>query len=208
MIETKRCSKCKVEKQLSDFHNNKNQKNGKHCQCKSCVKINYKYVKKNPNPISEEEIIEKDRLRKLKKSIQNKKYREKNRDVIKENKKIEKQKRLSKNPLVKLRYRISNNISVSLRRKNIKKTSKTQDILGCSFEDFKKHIESLWESWMNWDNYGNPKDGIYELNKNWDLDHLIPSSKAKTEEEIIMLNHYKNFQPLCSFHNRFVKRNI
>ena len=61
---------------------------------------------------------------------------------------------------------------------------------------------------MNWDNYGNPKDGIYELNKNWDLDHVIPSSKAKTEEEIIMLNHYKNFQPLCSFHNRFVKRNI
>jgi hypothetical protein len=28
------------------------------------------------------------------------------------------------------------------------------------------------------------------------MDHIIPISSAKTEEEIIKLNHYTNFQPL------------
>ena len=59
---------------------------------------------------------------------------------------------------------------------------------------------------MNWDNYGNPKDGIYELSKTWDIDHMIPISSAKTEEELIKLNHYTNLQPLCSYVNRFIKK--
>ena len=32
-------------------------------------------------------------------------------------------------------------------------------------------------------------------------------SLAKTEEDIIKLNHYTNLRPLCSYNNRFVKRN-
>lgn len=59
---------------------------------------------------------------------------------------------------------------------------------------------------MNWENYGNPKDGKYELNKTWDLDHIIPICSAKTNEDIIRLNHYTNFQPLCSYVNRYIKR--
>ena len=60
---------------------------------------------------------------------------------------------------------------------------------------------------MCWTNRGNPKDGTLELNKTWDLDHIIPISLAETEEDIIRLNHYTNFQPLCSYTNRFIKRN-
>ena len=58
---------------------------------------------------------------------------------------------------------------------------------------------------MNWNNYG-----IYngEFNYGWDLDHIIPISLAKSEEEIIKLNHYTNLQPLCSKTNRDIKRNI
>ena len=39
-----------------------------------------------------------------------------------------------------------------------------------------------------------------------DIDHIIPISTAKTEEEIIKLNHYSNLQPLCSYTNRVIKR--
>jgi hypothetical protein len=60
---------------------------------------------------------------------------------------------------------------------------------------------------MNWDNYGNPKDGIYEINKTWDIDHIKPITTGKTEEDILKLNHYTNLQPLCSYTNRFIKRN-
>jgi hypothetical protein len=204
-METKICSKCKLEKQLYDFHNNKTNKGGKHCQCKSCTKLNYKYNKKIPI-INLEESIEKKKIRVLKKSLYNKKYREENRERLRVKNNIDKQNRINKNPLIKLRFRISNNITVSLKRNGGKKLCKTTDILGCSFNDFRNHIESLWESWMSWENYGNPKDGIYQPNKTWDLDHIIPSSKATSEEEILKLNHYSNFQPLCSYNNRFIKK--
>jgi hypothetical protein len=59
---------------------------------------------------------------------------------------------------------------------------------------------------MNWNNHGNPIDGIYTINKTWDIDHIIPLSSAKTEEDIIKLNHYTNLKPLCTYYNRFIKK--
>ena len=61
---------------------------------------------------------------------------------------------------------------------------------------------------MNWSNKGNPKDGVYEPNKTWDIDHIIPSSNAETEDDVYKLNHYSNYQPLCTYYNRFIKRNL
>jgi len=56
---------------------------------------------------------------------------------------------------------------------------------------------------MNWDNKG-LYNGNFEYG--WDVDHIIPLSSAKTEEEIIRLNHYSNLQPLCSKINRDIKK--
>ena len=57
---------------------------------------------------------------------------------------------------------------------------------------------------MTWDNHG-----IYngELNYGWDIDHVIPISSSKTEEDVVNLNHYTNFQPLDGYINRYIKRN-
>lgn len=147
-----------------------------------------------------------------------KEYRVKNNIALKEKNKqycdINKEKRNKRdterklnNPLFKLSKNINCLIRSSLRNAGFTKKSRTFQILGCSFEEFKKHIESKFETWMTWDNYGNPKDGILELNKTWDFDHKTPISSVKTEQEIIKLNHYSNYQPLCSFTNRFIKRN-
>jgi hypothetical protein len=91
-----------------------------------------------------------------------------------------------------------------MKKKGFSKKSKTQDILGCTFEEFKLYIESLFEDWMNWNNHG-----LYngELNYGWDLDNIIPQSSVTTEKEIIKLNHHTNYQPLCSKINRDIKRN-
>ena len=60
---------------------------------------------------------------------------------------------------------------------------------------------------MTWENQGNPKDGIIEPNKTWDIDHIVPLSSAKTELELLKLCCFNNLQPLCSYVNRFIKRN-
>jgi hypothetical protein len=147
-----------------------------------------------------------------------KKYRGKNNTVLNDKNKAycdtNKEKRnkrdrnkILNNPLLKISRNLNCLIRSSLRNGGFTKKSKTFDTLGCSFDEFKQHIESQWESWMNWGNYGNPKDGVYEMNKTWDFDHKEPISSAKTEEQIIKLNHYTNYQPLCSYTNRWIKKN-
>lgn len=106
--------------------------------------------------------------------------------------------------LFKLKRRIRTLILYSFSAKKTNKSSETEIILGCSFQEFKKHLESKFEPWMNWENYGKYNGS---LNFGWDIDHIIPISSAITEEELYTLNHYTNMQPLCSYTNRYIKRN-
>ena len=105
-------------------------------------------------------------------------------------------------PLYKIKCNIRTLIGNSIKRNNFKKTSRTVDILGCSIQAFKEYLESHFECWMNWDNYG-----LYngELNYGWDIDHVIPVSSGLTESDIVNLNHYTNLRPLCSKVNRDIK---
>ena len=57
---------------------------------------------------------------------------------------------------------------------------------------------------MTWENRG-LYNGDFDFG--WDIDHVIPLSSTKTEEELIKLNHYTNLQPLCSKVNRDIKKN-
>lgn len=121
-------------------------------------------------------------------------YRENNKAKTKENKKkwdsdnkviikikngVYIKNRCAKDPLYKLSRNIRSLISSSIKQKFYKKKSKTQDILGCSFVNFKLHLEQQWSLpnnlddnglvWMNWDNYGH-WDGIpKKLNMSWDI---------------------------------------
>jgi hypothetical protein len=94
------------------------------------------------------------------------------------------------NPLFKLRRNISSLIGISLRKKGFTKRSKTASILGCSYMEFFNHIESKFQEGMTWEN-----------RSEWHIDHIIPLASAKTEEEIIKLNHYTNLQPLWAKDN-------
>jgi len=131
-----------------------------------------------------------------------KKYYESNKDIIriKRNEYFKKKKKDDK--LFKLSCNVRTLVSLAINRKYVK-YSKTTEIIGCSFEELKSRIESNFQDWMTWENYG-----LYngELNYGWDIDHIIPLSYAKSEEDIISLNHYTNLQPLCSKVNRDIKR--
>ena len=149
----------------------------------------------------------------------NKKQYQKNKEIIlskkptpeqKENRKIYmreyKKNRMQKDTLYNLHQNISSLIRESLKYNNFKKTTKTIDILGCSIEHFKEHLENQFESWMNWENRGNPKDNLYKQNITWDIDHILPLSIAINKEELLKLSHYTNLRPLCSYYNRYIKK--
>jgi len=140
----------------------------------------------------------------------NEKHRKKSRkryhSMSTEEKRIERRKKEEKkresDPLYVIKKRVSTLIRNSISRKGYSKESRTYEILGCSYEEFIEYIESQFEDWMSWDNHGKYNG---EYNYGWDFDHIIPKVVAETEEDIIKLNHYTNFQPLCSKINRDIK---
>ena len=134
-----------------------------------------------------------------KNSIRQKNNREKRNSYLREYN----QNKRDNEPLYRLKNNLRTNIWSSIKRCGYKKYSKTYEILCCSFEEFKLHLESKFEDWMNLENYGKYNG---ELNYGWDIDHIIPVSSANSEEEIIKLNHYTNLQPLCSKINRDIKK--
>ena len=197
-IDMKKCKKCGTEKELTEFNKRKKSKDGLRGECKSCWK---EYQK-------EHYLDNKEKIKEIKKQyyLDNKENIKQYRLENKEKKNEYRKNRKNNDPLYKLTTNLRSMLYKSFNNKGYKKTSKSQEILGCSFDELKTHIESQFEDWMNWDKQGNPEDGILEPNKTWDIDHIIPLSTATTEEELIKLNHYTNLQPLCSYVNRFIKK--
>jgi len=158
------------------------------------------YKAENKEKISKTNKIYNDKTKDYRKD-----YYLKNKEKIINYQKEYKKKRKSTDPLFKLKNDFSKLLLMSFKRKGYGKKTKTQQILGCTFEEFKQHLEKQFEPWMNWEN-----KGLYNGTPNfgWDIDHVIPQSSAKTEDELIKLNHYTNLKPLCSYINRDVKRSI
>ena len=57
-------------------------------------------------------------------------------------------------------------------------------------ENFKLYIESKFTEEMSWENYGE-----------WHLDHIKPLYLSENEEDLLLLNHYTNLQPLWAEDN-------
>jgi hypothetical protein len=195
----KKCSKCLELKPLSLFNKAKTGIYGVRCDCKICQnKYNSKYRDEHREHLNLNSKIHRQ---------ENPSYLINYRKNNKDKRKIYIKERLENDKIFKLSLNVRNLIRNSFTRNGYSKTSKSCDILGCSFEEFKNYLETHFEPWMNWDNRGNWNGIPTEINTAWDIDHIIPVSTGNTEEEIIKLNHYSNLQPLCGYTNRFIKKN-
>lgn len=218
IMKSKICTKCGCNKSLSDFRKNKNTKDGLRTECKACSKsMNKNYYENNKEKVKETTknwLVDNSDKMKLyndnwsksnpkKRRLYSKKWSNNNQEQVRNNHNEYERKRRAEDPKFKLKCYIRTMIKRSLRNKGYNKKSQTQTILGCDYDEFIKHIESKWESWMNWDNYGK-YNGTEKYG--WDMDHITPLAKGKTEGDILKLNHYLNIQPLCSYINRDVKR--
>jgi hypothetical protein len=229
-METKKCCKCQLEKTVNHFIKQKSSNDGYYCVCKDCKKEydkNYRAAnklkiskaKKNHYEINKEKTLnrinqyhklnqtsikEYQKEYRLKNKEKNKEYQKKYRELNKSTRNIKEKERKNNDILYKLKTHLRTMISNSFKRKGYSKSSKTFQILGCSYEEFKQHLEAKFEPWMTWENRG-----LYngEPNYGWDIDHIIPLDTATCEGDIIRLNHYTNLQPLCSYYNRDIKIN-
>lgn len=98
--------------------------------------------------------------------------------------------KLANNPKLLLAKRLRNRIYVFIRNKGEVKLRSTKQMIGCSYDALKKHIESQFINGMSWDNIGK-----------WHIDHEKPLSSAVDEKELIALNHYTNLRPLWAIDN-------
>jgi len=196
-INKKKCSKCKVIKKIEYFHKNNYKKDGYSSQCVICQKeSSRKYYEKHKSKVNNKSKKWRDK-NKENVSEYNKKWFAKNPkyNISRSEYKNEwNKKRRETDEVFKFKEITRRNINSSFNRgKNkFKKNSKTETILGCTIEEFIYYIESKFTEGMTFENHG-----LY----GWHLDHIIPLTTAKTEDDVIRLNHYTNFQPLWAKDN-------
>tara|TARA_R110002153_G_scaffold69506_1_gene183731 strand:- start:704 stop:1537 length:834 start_codon:yes stop_codon:yes gene_type:complete len=117
-------------------------------------------------------------------------YNEDNKEEIRANQnKIERNRRRT-DPVYKMKSSIRSNVLQSFKRKGFTKDSRTFEILGCDYDTFIKHITDKFTDGMSLESHGE-----------WHLDHQIPLALAETEEEVVELCHYTNYQPLWAKDN-------
>ena len=99
-------------------------------------------------------------------------------------------------PLFKIKCLIRGNANRAIKGK-LPKSHSSLYYIGCTVDEFKKHIESLFKPGMNWENHGNGEG-------KWNIDHIIPLDTLNDTSsiyQILKISNYKNLQPLWSKDN-------
>jgi len=222
-MEKKLCSKCKIQKNLIEFNIDVNTKSGHRSQCKLCIKNKYTLQKDKILLKQKQKYNAKSKKDYYKNNKEN--IKQKNKEWAKENKKylseykkkyyennIDSRKKYTKlyyeenknkiinrhiqkyknNFLYKFKHNLRTLVLGSFKRNSnqFRKNTKTEIILGCTIDEFRNYINNKFKKGMCFENHGE-----------WHLDHIIPIALAQTEEDVIKLNHYTNFQPLWAKEN-------
>tara|TARA_Y100000385_G_C12780871_1_gene503445 strand:- start:28 stop:693 length:666 start_codon:yes stop_codon:yes gene_type:complete len=185
----KKCTKCNVEKPLTEFNKCRSFKDGLNYNCKGCIR---KYREENIDKITKYKIkYNKKNRDKYKKYYQKNKdkilqrqskYYQKNKDKIKSYTNEWMKKWRVKNPHVASWRNI---LSRTLKYLNESKKSPTETMLGYSAIELKQHLDNLG---MNW--------GTHHI------DHIIPLSWFKKDTPTHIVNDLRNLQPLLEHENR------
>ena len=216
-VGEKICTCCKNSLTINLFAKDKRNKDGLNTQCRKCVhekRVRYreKFIERDKQKMKEyysrnkESQLKKGKERyKLKKEEITKKnieYVLKNKEKVAERKKNHylknKEKYIRRTTLYcknrrktdqfyLFACRIRRLIRQSLLNKKYSKKSKTHQILGESYDVVYNHLVKT-----AYNNYGDYTGSI----KDYHIDHIMPCSFAKTENELLELQNYKNLQLL------------
>ena len=168
--------------------------------CVYCSKIrqqseNVRNYKKENYQIHKQTIIE----RAKKHYLENRKqkityalyYQIKNSKQIYQRNKIALNAKMKESPWISLHLRLKAGIGSAIKKVGGNKNrSRTMQLVGCTLEEFKVHIEKQFLFGMTWEN-----------RDKWHIDHITPISLAKSETEVIALYHFTNLRPMWAKDN-------
>lgn len=186
----KTCSRCKKEKPLHDFSKNSTKKHGRQSYCREC-KVEYQRNYR---------LADKEKYSKLSREYykaNKEKIAKRYQEYYKANKERIIAKQISYN---RARYKNENNFVVSKRLsgriwcafagRGWTKRGRSAELVGCSWDELKLHIERQFLRGMTWDN-----------RSEWHIDHIVPLASASTPEEMEALCHYTNLRPIWAKDN-------
>jgi len=127
---------------------------------------------------------------KEKKTIYRKKYRENNKNKINKYNRYYQHKRKKEDVIFNIKRSLRIRLCKFLKSRNWKKTNTTMELVGCTPDELRKHLEEQFKKDMSWDN-----------RSDWHIDHIVPLCSAKSEEDLYELCHYTNLQPLWAKDN-------
>jgi hypothetical protein len=199
----KKCCKCdQIKPATSEYFGKLSKsKDGFKYSCKTCRTEEYmknqeynilrsqKNYKGNSELIAIRNKAYKERRREWYKEC-DRKYYQSNKETIKENAKKNHYARLERDVGYKLLSRYRKRLWDALSGRC--KPKKTQELIGCTIEELKIHLQKKFKDDMSWDNYGK-----------WHLDHIKPCAlfDFDNKEDIFKCFHYSNLQPLWAKDN-------
>lgn len=210
------CKKCKCL--ISKIYCQENKEKVLEYQMLYSIENKEKIINRNKKYYQEnkEEILKKNnKRRKENPNYQKENYRQ-NRDLrleyaksyrsrkdVKERRNQLRRKRRKEDVSFRLKGRVSGSI-----RKNLRKNGSSKQgvsvlaFLPYSIEKLKNHLESQFEDWMSWENWGVYKSGGP---RTWHIDHIIPQCElpfdSLSHPNFMKCWSLNNLRPLCAMEN-------
>lgn len=201
------CTKCKIEKDYTEFHKHKSRYDGFNNVCKKCrtnsgvlyyqenkkkIKAYRKVYTKNNKKLVAKQVAKYYQEHKEERKVYQTVWLEKNRKKVRARAKKRQDERLKNDPSFKLIRLLRDRVTKAIKKSYTKKASSTRELLGSSVAYVRKHLESQFVDGMSWDNHGE-----------WHIDHIRPCASfdlSDPEQQKECFN-YKNLQPLWAKDN-------
>lgn len=205
-LVTKVCKTCALELPLERFavSGDRSKKIYRRRVCKSCYNLNSysRYQKQYIQGLSEEQ----KKIRRIRNTEYQRKYLSNTKNRNKKNETARKhlsnpifierrRERQRKNNVNRrktdINFRITGVLRSRLRKALVHgtKSKTTLELLGCSLDCLREHLEAQFQPGMSWENYGR---------RGWHIDHIKPISKFDLTDpaQLSEVNNYTNLQPL------------
>lgn len=181
-MNEKSCATCKILKPRDAFNKKAANHDGLRLDCRDCQKAAFKkWSDSNPEKRKAYHAATRDVRRKRDRERQREYRKTKPIDLAAKNRE-----RRLRDPLFKLRQDCASAIRDALKNVRNRKHSGVVRMLGAEIDTVRSHlIKSAIDRY-----------GFHDPSFKYHIDHIVPCSKAKTEVEIMELQHYTNLQLL------------